>query len=137
MKINNVQIQINQSVMQKLTDAAGRALELTANALLADVVARKVIPNDEGELQDDHFVTKSSDLVYHVVSTKKYARRWYFNLPVDDSLGRHYEPAVFQRTKNANAQDHWMDYYLTDDGMEWICDTFIKFWKKESGGIIK
>jgi hypothetical protein len=137
MKVSNVKIQSNQTVMKTLTDAAGRAMELTAQAILSDLISRQVIPKDTSELERSHFVEKTNDLVYHIVSSSKYARRWYFNLPIDDKLGRHYEPAVFQKTKNPNAQDHWMDYYLNDEGMEFIIDTFADFWKKESRGIIK
>lgn len=137
MKISNVKIQINQTVIKTLTDAAGRAMELTANAILSDLKAREVIPKDTDELEKSHFLEKTNDMVYHIVSSSKYARRWYYNLPIDDKLGRHYKPAIFQKTKNPNAQDHWMEYYLSEEGMKFILDTFADFWKKESRGIIK
>lgn len=127
MKISNVKIEMNQSIMNLLKDAADRALELTAEAIISDLVSRAVIPKDTGELERSHFVTKVNNMAYQVVSSSVYSRRWYFNL----------DGATFQKTKNQNAQDHWMDYYLYGEGKKWIINTYMNFWKKESRGIIK
>ena len=35
------------------------------------------------------------------------------------------------------AQDHWMDHYLDGEGMQWVIDTYSKFLKEESGGLIQ
>lgn len=137
MKISNVKIEMNQFVMNSLKEAADRALELTAQAILSDLTSRKVIPKSKNDLERSHFVAKVDQMAYEIVSSSSYARRWYFNLPIDDKLGRHYEPATFQKTENPNAQDHWMDYYLDGEGKEWVINTYMDFWKQESGGIIK
>lgn len=127
MKISNVKIETNQSVMNLLKKAADKALELTAEAVRSDLVSRAVIPKDTGELERSHFVAKIDNMIYQIVSSSVYARRWYFNL----------EEVTFQKTENANAQDHWMDYYLDGEGKAWIIGKFMEFWKQESGGIIK
>lgn len=127
MKISNVKIEMNQSVMNLMKEAADKALELTAEAILSDLVSRAVIPKDTGELERSHFVAKIDNMIYQIVSSSVYARRWYFNL----------EEVTFQKTKNQNAQDHWMDYYLDGEGKKWIINTYMNFWKKESRGIIK
>lgn len=127
MKISNVKIEMNQSVMNLMKEAADKALELTAEAILSDLVSRAVIPKDTGKLERSHFVAKIDNMIYQIVSSSVYARRWYFNL----------EEVTFQKTKNQNAQDHWMDYYLDGEGKKWIINTYMNFWKKESRGIIK
>ena len=114
-------VKINHEVVRKIQDAALRAMELTAEAVLSDIVARQVVPKD----------------VYAVIYNTSYARRWYFNLPTTDKNGKHYRPATFQKTQNSNAQDHWFDYYLDGEGKDWVIKTFADLWKEEAGGLIK
>lgn len=128
MRVSNVKISINKDVIAKLNKASEKALSLTAQATLADIVSRTVVPLDNGYLEDSGFVddSETSNLVASIIFDTPYARRWYFNL----------EGATFQK-KNENAQDHWMDYYLDGEGKQWVIDTYAKFLKQESGGIIK
>ena len=135
-KVKSVKVKLNQSAIRKLTRAEERAAELTAEAILSDIVSRAVTPKDTGELERSGFVEKSRSLVYSIVFSTPYARRWYFNLPITDVNGRKSSSATFQKTKNVNAQDHWMDYYFTGEGMQWIIDTYTKFLKQESGGVV-
>lgn len=137
MNISNVKIKLNTNVMGKLNKAADRAMELTANAIVSDIVSRAVAPKDTGELERSGFVSKSKDMVYSIIYNTPYARRWYFNLPFTDVNGKEHKPATFQKTKNANAQDHWMEHYFDGEGKQFVIDTFMKFWREESGGIIK
>ncbi len=130
-------VKINTSVVKKIQDAAFIAMELTAEAVLSDIVSRQVVPKDNNDLEDSGFVEEIKQGVYAIVFDTPYARRWYFNLPVTDKNGKHYRPATFQKTKNANAQAHWMDYYLDGEGKEWLIQTFIKLWKEKAGGLIK
>lgn len=133
MKVNNIKIKLNTDVIEKLNKAADRAMELTANAIVSDIVSRAVVPKDTGTLERGNdaiksgYVEKSKDMVYAIIYNTPYARRWYFNL----------DGAKFSKLANANAQDHWMDYYLDGDGKQYVIDTFLKFLKEESGGIIK
>lgn len=127
MKVSNIKVKLNPDVMAKLNSAADRAMELTAQFILSDIVSRAVVPKDTGELERTGFVDKVNGMVYKIMFDTPYARRWYFNL----------DGAKFQKTKNAYAQDHWMDYYLDGDGKQFVVDTFVKFWQEESGGIIK
>lgn len=133
MKVSNIKVKLNSDVMAKLNSAADRAMELTAQFILSDIVSRAVVPKNVGTLErgDDDiksgYVDKAHDMVYAIIYNTPYARRWYFNL----------DGAKFQKTKNVNAQDHWMDYYLDGDGKQLVIDTFKQFWKEESGGIIK
>lgn len=126
MKID-VNVKLNSNVTRMLVNACNKALERTTKAILDDIKARAVVPKDTGELERSGFVNKASEIVYSIIFSTPYARRWYFNV----------EDVTFQKTKNINAQDHWMDYYLDDEGMQWVIDTYSKFLKEESGGIIQ
>lgn len=143
MKVNNIKFKLNNDVIDKLNKAADRAMELTANAIVSDIVSRAVVPKDRGTLERGNdaiksgYVEKTKDMVYAIIYDTPYARRWYFNLPFVDKNGKEHKPATFQKTKNANAQDHWMEHYLDGDGKQYVINIFMEFWKEESGGIIK
>jgi len=130
-------VKINHEVIRKIQDAALRAMELTAEAVKSDIVARQVVPKDVDTLEKSGHVEEIKQGVYAVIYNTPYARRWYFNLPTTDKNGKHYRPATFQKTQNSNAQDHWFDYYLDGDGKEWVIQTFLELWKEEAGGLIK
>lgn len=130
MKITNVKVKINRDAIAQLNKAKERALELTAEAMLSDIVSREVVPKDTSELERSGFVEDGhidAKLIASIVFDTPYARRWYFNL----------DEATFQHTKNADARDHWMDYYLDGEGKQWVQDTYAKFLKQESGGLIE
>lgn len=126
MKVHVKSIKVNQKAVRTFVQAQERAVELTAEAILSDVVSRAVTPKDTGELEQDSFVKKSKAFVYHIVFDKPYARRWYFNL----------DEATFQKTQNPFAQDHWMDYYLDGEGKQWVINNYLKFLKQESKGVV-
>lgn len=130
MKVSNVKVKINQEVVKKLNDAADRAMDLTAQAIITDIVTRGAVPKDIGTLErgsdewESGYVEKVNYMVYRIMYNTPYARRWYFNL---DGV----------KFKRPTSMDHWMDYYLDGEGKDWVIDTFIKFWKEQSGGLIK
>lgn len=129
MRVKSVKVNINREAMAQLDKAKKRALVLTAHAMLSDIVSRAVVPKRDGPLVDSGFVDDGhidTELVSSIVFDTPYARRWYFNL----------DGATFQKTQNVNAQDHWMDYYLDGEGKQWVIDTYCKFLKQESGGLI-
>lgn len=130
MKVTNVKVKINRDALAQLEKAKKRALYLTAEAMLADIKSRGVVPKDTDELERSGFVDDNHidvEIVTSIVFDTPYARRWYFNL----------DNATFQHTKNVNAKDHWMDYYLDGEGKQWVQETYTKFLKQESGGVIK
>lgn len=122
----NVSFRPNHEASKQLTEACNHAMERTSQAVLDDIKTRAVVPKDTGELERSGFVDKVNEMVYSIMFSTPYARRWYFNV----------ENATFQKTKNMNAQDHWMDYYLDGEGLQWVLDTFSKFLKEESKGLI-
>lgn len=123
-------IKLNYDVIDQLDKAKKRALYLTADAIKSDIISRAVVPKDTDELENSGFVDESRidvELIASIVYDTPYARRWYFNA----------DGATFQKTKNANAQDHWMDYYLDGNGKSWVIEQYNEFFKQESGGIIQ
>lgn len=126
MKIN-VNFKTNPEFDNQLQIANNKALERTAQAILDDIKARGVVPKDTGELERSGFIQTITEMTYTIMFDTPYARRWYFNV----------EDVTFQKTKNPNAQDHWMDYYLDGEGMRWVIETYSKFLKEESGGLIQ
>lgn len=130
MKIN-VDIKLNTDFLKKIDNAKNKALERTVQWGLDDIKTRGVVPKDTGELERSGYVElygmKVNSLVARIIFDTPYARRWYFN--VDD--------VTFQKTKNPNAQDHWMDYYLDGNGKQELIDTYTQFLKEESDGLIK
>lgn len=130
MKVSNEKVKINQKVIKKLNDAADQAMDLTAQAIITDINTRGAVPKDIGTLErgsdewKSGYVEKVNYMVYKIMYNTPYARRWYFNL----------DGAKFKRD---TAIDHWMDYYLDGEGKDWVVETFVKFWKEQSGGLIK
>ena len=114
MRVKSVKAKINREAMAQLNKAKERALELTAEAMLSDIKSRAAA----------------------IIFDTPYARRLYYNLPFVDKNGKEHQPVTFQRTKNHDAQDHWMEYYLDGDGLQWVQETFARFLKQESGGLI-
>lgn len=130
MKVKIKGIEVNRHAMNMLERGKKKALYLTAEAISSDIVARGVVPKDTGEIERSSFVNDEridSELVASIVYDTPYARRWYFNA----------DNVTFQKTKNPNAQDHWMDYYLDGEGKQWVIETYAKFLKQESHGVIK
>lgn len=136
MKVHVKSIKVNQKAVRTFVKAQERAVELTAYAILSDIVSRAVTPKDEGELENSGFIKKYKSFVYYIIFDTPYARRWYYNLPFIDEKGKEHKPATFQKTENPFAQDHWMDYYLDGEGKQWVMETYLKFLKQESEGVV-
>ena len=131
----NVKVEIYPGVIDKLDRAKTTAFEKTVDWILSDIIARQVVPFDTGTMQSSGWGLVKEDaagLVGSVIFNTPYARRWYFNAPNEKGNVAH-----FQTTHNANAQDHWMDYYLDGEGLQLIEDNFSRFFKEAAGGLVK
>lgn len=128
-------IEMNSAVITALEAAKAKALELTADWILSDIIAAQVVPFDTGALQSSGWTEvhkEAKELVACIIFNTPYARRWYFNVPNEN--GR---KAQFQTSHNPNAQDHWMDYYLDGEGKKRVIEQYIFFFKQAAGGIIQ
>lgn len=131
----NVKVEIYPGVIDKLDRAKTTAFEKTVDWILSDTIARQVVPFDTGTMQSSGWGLVKEDaeeLVGCVIFNTPYARRWYFNAPNEKGNVAH-----FQTTHNANAQDHWMDYYLDGEGLQLIKDNYSRFFKEAAGGLVK
>ena len=97
-------IKLNMARINELSQAAVRALELTAEALHTEVVQAQVMPFDTGHLEEDAtFVdySNSQNGKVTLVSSTPYVRRLYYHPEYN-----------FQTKENPNAKGKWLDDWL-------------------------
>ena len=118
-------VKIFRHRLRQLTDAQARALEMTGEALHAEVVPAQVMPFDSGTMQNTNtFVdtSQSKSGTVTLVTQTPYARRLYFH------------PEYHYSTKeNPNAQGKWLEPWLTGDQKDWCQKAFAAFYKREAG----
>lgn len=123
-----VKIKLNTSAIDNLEKIQGQALEMTMEAVKTDIVTSAVVPKNTGELERSGFVDTSRlhDMVVSIVFDTPYARRLYWHPEYN-----------FRHDKNVNAQGKWMEAYISGDKKEFIKDTYMKFFKQLSKGLVK
>lgn len=121
-------VKLNQGNIKILIEAQKQALELTAQAVLSDIITSAVVPKDTGELERSGFVDISQveKFVASIVFDTPYGRRLYWHPEYN-----------FRQDKNKNAQGLWMQAYIDGDKKEFIKETYSKFFKQLSRGLIK
>lgn len=119
-------IKLNMARINELSQAAVRALELTAEALHTEVVQAQVMPFDTGHLEEDAtFVdySNSQNGKVTLVSSTPYARRLYYHPEYN-----------FQTKENPNAKGKWLDDWLPGGGeADFAPNAFKRLYKKEAG----
>lgn len=123
-----VKIKLNDSNISKLIEAQKQAIEMTMEAVLSDIVNSAVVPKQNGPLEESGFVDTSqlNKLIVSIVFDTPYARRLYWHPEYN-----------FRTDKNVNAQGKWMQTYIDGDKKDFIKDTYMKFFKQLSRGVIK
>lgn len=126
--MSKVTIKLNNSSIDILAQAQKQALEMTAEAVLSDIITSAVTPKNTGELERSGFVnrTELNNLVAAIVFDTPYARRMYFHPEYN-----------FRTDKNASAQGLWMQAYVDGDKKDFVVETYMKFFKELSKGVIK
>lgn len=118
-------LQLNNSVLQEIRDASGRALEETAKSLHDEVVKAQVMPYQTGALQNGSTRIDTADSAagrVALVSSTPYARRLYFHPEYH-----------FSKAGNANAQGRWYRKWLPGGSQQSFARReFIKFYQKEA-----
>lgn len=112
-------VKLDKSKMAELEKIQHQALEMTATAVLTDIVASAVVPKDLGELERSGFVDTSEILqgVVSIVFSTPYARRLYWHPEYN-----------FRQDKNRNARGKWMEpYHTAGQKREWVIETYQKF----------
>jgi hypothetical protein len=123
-----VTIELNNSNISKLIEAQKQAIEMTMEAVLSDIKTSAVTPKHTGELERSGFVDTSQleKFIVSIVYDTPYARRLYWHPEYN-----------FCQNKNKNAQGLWMQSYLDEEKKDFIKDTYIKFFKQLSKGVVK
>lgn len=123
-----VNIKLNNANINKLIEAHSKALEMTGEAVLSDIKTSQVVPKETGTLEDSGFVDLSEikEAIVRIVFDTPYARRLYWHPEYN-----------FRKDKNPNAQGKWMESYLTGENQQFIRDTYAKFLKMLSKGLVK
>lgn len=126
--MTKVTIKLDNSKLNILNDAQMRALELTTEAVLSDIRTSAVVPKNTGELERSGFsdLSQLGNLVTSIIFDTPYARRLYWHPGYN-----------FRQDKNVNAQGLWMQTYIDGDKKDFIKDTYMKFLKELSKGLIK
>ncbi|MDU7086199.1 MAG: hypothetical protein E6342_00635 [Clostridium sp.] len=124
----SVDIKLNNANIDRLIEAHLKALEMTVDATLSDIKTRQVVPKDTGDLEDSSFIDVSEikKAIVRIVFDTPYARRMYWHPEYN-----------FRKDKNPNAQGKWMEAYLTGEKQQFIKDTYSKFFKMLSKGLVK
>ena len=119
-------VKLNMARINELSQAAVRALELTAEELHTEVVQAQVMPFDTGHLEEDAtFVdySNSQNGKVTLVSSTPYARRLYYHPEYN-----------FQTKENPNAKGKWLDDWLSGGNeAEFAPNAFKRLYKKEAG----
>lgn len=120
-----VTIKLEQVKIGQLEKVSKQAFEMTVEAVLSDIVTSAVVPKDTGILEESGF-TVIKDAVGQIIFDTPYARRLYWHPEYN-----------FRHDKNVNAQGKWMEAYIDGPKKQWIINTYNKFLKQLSKGLIK
>ena len=119
-------VKLNMARIHELSQAAVRALELTAEELHTEVVQAQVMPFDTSHLEEDAtFVdySNSQNGKVTLVSSTPYARRLYYHPEYN-----------FQTKENPNAKGKWLDDWLPGGNeADFAPNAFKRLYKKEAG----
>ncbi|MGL4108319.1 hypothetical protein [Clostridium sp. LP20] len=122
-----VSVKIDNVKIDRLIKSHVSALEMTADAVLSDIRTSQVVPKDTSMLEDSGFVDRSEikNAIARIVYDTPYARKMYWHPEYN-----------FRTDKNPNAKGKWMDDYLIGDKKEFIKETYSKFFRMLSKGLI-
>lgn len=127
---------INQKAIKELNDIAIRALEMTGDYVLDDVINAQVVPfgdsfehggntHQGGTLQESGYVNKKQSSQGHVMTTfnTTYARRLYFHPEYN-----------FRTTDNPNAKGKWLeDWSENGKYAKDVKKAYVNFYKQLGG----
>lgn len=119
-------VKMNMPRIKQLSQAAVKALEMTAEALHTEVLQSEIMPFDTGNLQDESTFVDYSDSSkgkVQLVSSTPYARKLYFHPEYN-----------FQTDENAFASGQWYEPWLPGGiSGNFAPNAFKKLYKKVGG----
>lgn len=121
-----VTVKLNNSKISRLQQVSKQAFRMTVEAVLSDIKTSAVVPKEHGTLEDSGFVEITSDWVASIIFDTPYARRLYWHPEYN-----------FRQDKNVNAGGKWMQQYVDGDKKNFVTETYMKFLKQLSKGLVK
>lgn len=118
-------LKLNQEAIEKIQDAAIKALPLTMEAMKTEINNMQVVPKETGNLEESAKTGAEGNKGYISYNTP-YARRLYYHPEYN-----------FRQDKNPNAQGRWMDSFIYGPKKDWLAKAYGEFLKRLSGGVIK
>lgn len=141
----NSSVKLNMPQIEKLTQAAVTALELTAEALHEEVVQAQVVPRMDGALQGESFSVDYSECKNGKITfnhSEPYARRLYYHPEYNFQKGpwketiHHKDGSVSHLTHegNPNAKGNWYeDWEAGGSKADFAPKAFKQFYKDVTG----
>jgi len=123
-----VTVKLNQQKINTLVEAQKKSLEMTGDATKSDIVTSAVVPKQTGELERSGFVDTSQidNGKVGIIFDTPYARKLYWHPEYN-----------FRKDKNVNAQGKWMQAYVDGKKKNFTKESYKKFLKMLSKGLIK
>ena len=118
-------LKLNQEAIEKIQDAAIKALPLTMEAMKTEINNMQVVPKETGNLEESAKTGAEGNKGYISYNTP-YARRLYYHPEYN-----------FRQDKNPNAQGRWMESFIYGPKKDWLAKAYGEFLKRLSGGVIK
>jgi hypothetical protein len=120
-----VKVKMHKGVIRQLERAQITALEQTAEAVKTDVIAKNVMPFDEGTLQNESTMidtSRSNKGNVTISSDLPYARKLYFHPEYH-----------FNKDNNPNAGGRWYDPWIDGSRKSFAPNAFKKIYKRLTG----
>lgn len=116
---------INLNALKTIKRAYALAFAKTVHQLVTDIENEQVLPFREGTLSDSRHVD-INNLEADISWNTPYSRRLYYHPEFN-----------FSKEHHINAQGLWCDYWLYGPGKYDVVLNFSKFFKQDSGGVLK
>ncbi len=120
-----VKVKMHSGSIKRLSQGQVLALEMTAEAVKTDVIAKNVIPFDDGTLQNESTMIDTSGSSrgrVTISSDLPYARRLYFHPEYN-----------FSKENNPNAGGRWYDPWIDGSKKMFAINAFKRFFKNLTG----
>lgn len=127
MKGVNVKVRMKKFQLLKLSMAQLQAFEMTAEAIKTEINTSEVTPKQTGALDESLSIDtgKINKGNIKLRYDTPYARRLYYHPEYN-----------FRTDKNRNAKGLWLDDLLTGDKRRFVEDTYNKFYRHITKGVV-
>ena len=116
------EIQLDESLLRELDEAAKRAIEQTADATLTAIREAGVMPRNTGTKQNDQTSVEVDGDNVSIVTTAEQAARLYFHPEYN-----------FNRTKNTRAGGKWFEPWISGSEKDFIEKTYAEMLRRNGG----